>query len=191
MRKKLKTDWSKRQKTIKRVKSRREITDEDYKDKLIWRPLLFKTPEELINSFNNYIKSCLIKQKRVEKIPVNIVDKEEKWKDGMLNEVEYRYEEVTDVKWKTTPSIWGFLAFCWWIGYTTFETYAQREMFKWTISDIKNYLESVLIEQASKWEYNPAIAQFVLNTTYNRVPRSKSEVIEKQEPLNEEDFIED
>ena len=169
--------------------------------------------------FNSYIASCLEKVRKYQIVPTKTVEiwakhvklenvesdeltveeeitegKASKKKAGIqeiTNQLESRYEIEETIKRKQTPTIWWFLRFCGGLAYSTFERYWEKEEFRWTVEWIRNYLESILVEQSSKWEFNPAIAQFVLNTTYNRVPKSKSENINKSEPLDVNDFIRD
>lgn len=188
--------WKRMQKVKEKItKHRKRYTvskdDEDFKPLKVWRPRLFKNPDEMVDLFNDYIASCKERVKIIQQTPVRIVDRKEKSKDWAINEVEYKYEEKEELVRKVTPSKWWFLRFCGWIDYDTWDLYKNREEFMGTVKAIENYLESVLVEQAWKWAYNPTIAQFVLNTTYNRVPKSKSEVVEKSEPLDVNDFIRD
>lgn len=77
------------------------------------------------------------------------------------------------------------------MSYKTWGEYRAREEFSKTIEDIDNYLESLIVEQTAKGNYNSNFAQFILNVNYGRVPKSKSEQVIKGNIVNEEDFIQD
>lgn len=165
--------------------------DEAVQNILIGRPRKFKSPEELLNLFNDYILTCVEKEKVSERIPVETVVQSKETKDWSKNKLITEYQISERVKRMKTPTKWGFCIFLWWIPYKTLQEYKKREEFSPVLETIDNYLESILVEHAGRWFYDTKMAQFVLNTTYNRVPKSKSEVIEKQEPLDVNDFIRD
>lgn len=77
------------------------------------------------------------------------------------------------------------------MSYNTWDNYKTKEEFKETIEDIDNYLESLIVEQTAKGNYNSNFAQFILNVNYGRVPKSKSEQVIRGNIVNEEDFIQD
>lgn len=182
-----------RKEKFTRNKTWKDFTAEDemVQHILIGRPRMFKSPEELLSLFDDYILSCVERVKYAEEIPVETEAKIKPAKDWRKNKLLTQYEIWETVKRKTTPTKWGFCIFLWWISHTMRNNYKAKEEFVEAIERIENYLESILVQHANEWKVNPSIAQFVLNTTYNRVPKSKSEVVEKSEPLDVNDFIRD
>ena len=182
-----------RKEKFTRNKTRKDFTAEDemVQHILIGRPRLFKDPEELLKLFDDYILSCVEKIKYAEEIPVETEAKIKPEKDWRKNKLITQYEIWEDIKRKTTPTKWGFCIFLWWVSHHMRENYKAKDEFLPAIERIESYLENILVQHANEWKVNSAIAQFVLNTTYNRVPKSKSENINKSEPLDVNDFIRD
>lgn len=170
---------------------------------LIWKPRIFNTPEEMQELFNSYLLSCMKKVRKAELIPVRTEIKE----DDFLAELQdaaqanksdwtkidntliTNYEIVEDIEWKVTPTKWGFCSFCWGISYQTFDNYKNREGYFETVIWIENTLESIWTAQASAGKIPNDIAKFVLNTWYNRVPKSKSEEIVKTDIIDESELF--
>lgn len=194
------------QKKKKLLGSWRKVTieDEQAKKYFIWKPRIFKDSEELLRLFNAYIATCLEKVKKKDLVPVRTEDnsdwdplqdlkeimqagKNENFK--IDNTLVTEYEIVEDIKWKETPTIWGFLTFLWWLSYTTWENYKKRDEYVGVIEQIQNYCEWVLTKRAIDWEIPSNIAQFVLNVHYNRVPKSKSEEVIKTDPIDESELF--
>lgn len=183
----------------------RKVTIEDpWMDGIrIGRPRVFKSPEEMIDLYNCYLASLRQKVKNKELVPIRTEEKEDDFLEALDEAIQSsknenfkidntlvtKYEIVEDYKWKETPTIWGFLLFCWWISYQTWWEYRKKEEFSETISTIENSLESILTKRAIAWEIPANIAQFVLNVNYNRVPKSKSEEVIKTDPIDVSELI--
>lgn len=184
-------------KTLKQLKQMRanswrdiKLDDELVQNLIPWRPRVFKSPAQLWELFQNYLLSCMEKRRYAELVPIKTEEKDSddflevldeeiqsSKKDGnrIDNNIVSKYEIIEDVDWKVTPSKWWFLIYCWWITYHTFDNYKENPEFLQTIEQIENTLESILVNQAAAWKYNPRIAEFVLNTSYWRVPNQKVE----------------
>ena len=209
IRRKQKT-WPKEHNKIEKAKKQniknwREIAlnDDSVQKFLLGRPKAFKSPEEMEEQFNYYILSCLEKVKKSELVPIKTEEKEDDFLAELTeaaqanksdaikinNTLVTNYEITEEIKRKKIPSIWGFLIFCWWISYDTWENYKKDENFIGIIKGIQNYIESVLTENAVEWKVNPKMAEFVLNTHYNRVPKSKSEEVIKTDPIDVSELI--
>lgn len=205
----LKKPWNPKSKIWKRKQvifhDWRKVTIEDpWMDGIrIWRPRVFKSPDELIELYNCYLASIREKVKNKELVPVRTEEKEDDFLDVLDDAIQSsknenfkidntlvaKYEITEWYKRKETPTIWGFLLFCWWISYDSWENYKKKEEFFGTISTIENSLESILTQRAMAWEIPSNIAQFVLNVKYNRVPKSKSEEIVKTDVIDESELF--
>lgn len=171
----------------------------------VGRPKIFKSPEYMQELFNNYLLSCMKKTKKAELVPVKTEDKPEKdellalldeeiqsskWDSNKItNSLISNYEIVEDIERKKTPTKWGFCSFCGGISYQTFDNYKNDEKFLETITQIENTLETIWTSQAAEWKINSRTAEFVLNTRYNRIPKSKVEETQKTAPIEESEFI--
>lgn len=157
---------------------------------LIGRPKVFKSPEYLLDLFNNYLLSCMKKTRKAELVPIktennnedellDILDEEiqsSKWDGNKINnKLVSNWEIVEDIEWKITPTKWWFCSFCGWISHHTLDDLKNNEDFLPTILEIDNTLESIRTNQAAAWKINSRIAEFVLNTSYWRVPNQKVE----------------
>lgn len=185
--------------------SRREIKADDEKIQhlLIWRPRTFKSPQHLLELFNEYLRYCMKKTRKAELVPIRTEEKSDDLLDSIQeaaqavkndnskieNTIVAEYEIIEDIEWKTTPSKGGFLIYCWWLTYSNFDNYKNFPEFQETISLIENTLETILVTQAAQWKYNQRIAEFILNTHYNRVPKSKSEEVIKTDIIDESELI--
>lgn len=170
---------------------------------LLWKPRIFKTPEEMLELFNSYLLSCMKKVRKAELIPVRTEEKEDDFlaelsEAAQANKSDWtkiennliaNYEIIEDIEWKVTPTKWGFCSFCWGITYQTFDNYKTREWYLETVIGIENTLESIRTAQASAGKIPNDIAKFVLNTWYNRVPKSKSEEVIKTDPIDVSELI--
>ena len=203
--KQTKTDMKKVRAVKIKAKDWRTITVEDpsIQKYLIWRPRIFKSPDEMIDLFNHYIASCREKTKKSPLVPVRTEQQEDDFlkdlddaikaskgdKFKIDNSLVAEYEIVEWDQWKETPTVWWFLRFCWWISYQTWWDYKRKEEFSEATSQIENVLETILTERAIAWEIPSNIAQFILNVNYGRVPKSKSEEVIKTDPIDVSELI--
>ena len=205
--KKTKTELKVEEKSKKLKWSWRTIKADDELVKnmniLLWRPTVFKNPEHLQELFNNYLLSCMKKVRKAELIPVRTEEKEDDFLAELSeaaqanksdwtkieNNLVANYEITEDIERKTIPTKWGFCSFCWGITYKTFDNYKLKEEFLQTIEWIENTLETIWSSLAAEWKINPKIAEFVLNTSYGRVPKSKSEEIVKTDVIDESELF--
>jgi len=143
----------------------------------LWRPRMFDTPEELLELFNLYLSSIQEKEKILDKEYTEIYEKPLGKKYKKNNKTELKWVKVDmslkEVwKFKEKPSKLKFYVFLGGISSETRKNYRLREDFIEAVELIETYLESVVEDGAISWEINPTIAQFVLNTTYWRVPKA-------------------
>lgn len=163
----------------KRSTKMKDIDSTDWFSLKLWRPRMFDTPEELLEFFNLYLSSIQEKETITDKEYTEIYEKPlgKKWKNN--NKTELKWVKV-DMKlkdvwiFKEKPSKLKFYVFLGGISSETRKNYRLRDDFLEAVELIETYLESVVEDWAISWEINPTIAQFVLNTTYWRVPKSIS-----------------
>lgn len=196
------------------------MEDEIVQKYLIGRPRKIKDANELLNQFNKYLASCLEKTRKTKLVPIkteNVIiwnensenleemlendldndletempKKQKGGKTTITNNVIAKFEILEDVERHTVPSIGGFLIFLGGISYKTWDRRRDTDDLWQTVETINNILESILIEETAKGNYNPQIAQFILNVRYNRIPKKEVDNNIKGSVFKESDFIKD
>lgn len=205
-----KTSKDNRKVKIARHKNWNEVTVDDpsIQHMLIGRPRKIKDENELLTQFNAYLASCIEKTRRAKLIPIktegldqdkiNILDDDKggkvKWKGGqttITNNVISQFEIIEGQERAKTPTIGGFLIFLGGLSYDTWDKYRDRPEFTETVKTIDNILETIWVDEASKWHINPSIAALVLNVRYNRIPKKEVDNNIKGSIFKETDFIDD
>lgn len=145
---------------------------------LIWRPRIFKSPDELIELFNIYCVSLMQKEVKVrkkaselQKLPERTIKSTwEFYKEWIITEREL----VEEWTFERVPSELGFMCFLW-IWKTTFKDYQNRPEYKEAMEMIHTFCEWQVEDLWTSGKISPQMAQFVLNTSYGRTPASKSD----------------
>lgn len=145
---------------------------------LIWRPKIFKTPEELIELFNIYCVSLMQKEVKVrkkaselKKLPERTIKSTwEFYKEWIITEREL----VEEWTFERVPSELWFMCFLG-IWKSTFADYKKRDEYKEAMEMIHTFCEWQIEDLWTSWKISPQMAQFVLNTSYWRTPASKSD----------------
>ena len=145
---------------------------------LIWRPKIFKTPDELIELFNIYCVSLMQKEVRIrkkaselKKLPDRTIKSTwEFFKEWIITEREL----VEEWTFERVPSELGFMCFLW-IGKTTFKDYKNRPEYKEAMEMIHTFCEWQIEDLWTSGKISPQMAQFVLNTSYWRTPAQKND----------------
>ena len=187
------------------------ILDDEKGGKVKWKGGQTTITNNVISQFNEYLASCIEKTRKAKLIPVKteqvgvdneneeILDEieeviEKKWKGGknkVTNNVISQFEIVDGQEWSKTPTIGGFLIFLGGLSYDTWDKYRDRPEFAETVKTIDNILETIWVDEASKWHINPSIAALVLNVRYNRIPKKEVDNNIKGSIFKETDFIDD
>ena len=145
---------------------------------LIWRPKIFKTPDELIELFNIYCVSLMQKEVRVrkkaselKKLPDRTIKSTgEFFKEWIITEREL----VEEWTFERVPSELGFMCFLG-IWKSTFKDYQNREEYKEAMEKIHTFCEWQVEDLGTSGKISPQMAQFVLNTSYWRTPAQKND----------------
>lgn len=145
---------------------------------LIWRPKIFKWPDELIELFNIYCVSLMQKEVRVrkkaselKKLPERTIKSTwEFYKEWIITEREL----VEERTFERVPSELGFMCFLG-IGKSTFREYQNKEEYKEAMEKIHTFCEWQVEDLWTSGKISPQMAQFVLNTSFGRTPASKSD----------------
>ena len=184
------------------------VDDPEIQHMLVGRPRKIKDANELLVQFNEYLASCIEKTRKAKLIPIkteevkdtmNLQDDDEegkkvKGKAGLTkvtNNVVSQFEIINGVERAKTPTIGGFLLF---LGGVAYKTWGERELrddLSKTVEEINNILETIRVDEASKWNINPSIAALVLNVRYNRIPKKEVDNNIKGSIFKESDFIDD
>ena len=167
LKKELRRKWSSIQK---------EISNSWWVSLSRWRPNLFQNPDELLELFNLYLASIQEKKVFTKDIPLETYDR---------NDPDFMDRVTTHTQWvklwidireiyifKSTPTKLWFYVFMGWMSSEGRSEYKKKDEFSETVWLIETYLESVVENWGLQWTINPTMAQFVLNTTYGRVPKN-------------------